>query len=96
MEMKFTWNAEKAQKNLKKHKVSFETASEIFYDPFLITQENYYIDKEQRYVAMGRTAAQQLLVVVFIDYSTDEKTHFHIINARGAEDYEQKTYADQF
>ncbi len=84
------------QKNLQKHGVSFETAREIFYDPYLITQENYFIDDEQRCVAMGRTENQQLLVVVFIDESTDEQTHFHFINARKAEDYEQRTYADQF
>ena len=96
MDIKFTWSDEKARKNLQKHGVSFETAREIFYDPYLVTQENYFIDDEQRYVAMGRTEKQQLLVVVFIDYSTDELTHFHIINARKAEDYEQRTYSDQF
>jgi uncharacterized protein len=96
MEIKFTWNHEKARKNLQKHGVSFQIAQEVFCDPYLLTQENYFIDNEQRYVAIGRTKNQQLLVVVFIDCSTDEQEHFHLISAREAEDYEQRTYARQF
>ena len=96
MNIEFTWDEEKARKNFQKHGISFETAQEIFYDPYLITQENHFVDYEQRYVAVGRTEQQQLLVVVFLDYSTEEQTHFHFITARKAEDYEQRAYADQF
>ena len=48
MSIQFTWNEEKARKNLQKHGVSFETAREIFYDPYLITQEHCFLDDEQR------------------------------------------------
>ena len=30
--MKFEWDARKAENNLKKHKVSFEEASTVFFD----------------------------------------------------------------
>lgn len=32
--MLFSWDIKKAKANLKKHKVSFEEASTVFYDPF--------------------------------------------------------------
>jgi len=32
--MLFDWDPDKAKKNLRKHKVSFEMASTIFSDPF--------------------------------------------------------------
>ncbi len=31
--MDFSWDTKKAQANLKKHKVSFEEAKTVFYDP---------------------------------------------------------------
>ena len=33
MEIKFDWDPEKAEINLKKHNVSFEEAKTVFYDP---------------------------------------------------------------
>ena len=33
MDIRFEWDEEKAALNLKKHKVSFEEAKTVFYDP---------------------------------------------------------------
>lgn len=33
MDIRFEWDEEKAAFNLKKHKVSFEEAKTVFYDP---------------------------------------------------------------
>ena len=35
-EITFVWNEEKAQKNISKHGIPFEQATEAFFDPFLI------------------------------------------------------------
>jgi uncharacterized DUF497 family protein len=35
--MEFEWDREKAKKNYKKHKVSFDEAVTIFYDPLSAT-----------------------------------------------------------
>jgi uncharacterized protein len=35
--MQFEWNREKAKKNLRKHKVSFDEAMTVFYDPLSAT-----------------------------------------------------------
>ena len=37
MNLNLEWDEEKANENLKKHKVSFEEARTIFNDPFSIT-----------------------------------------------------------
>jgi len=37
-----------------------------------------------------------LLLVVFVDRSDEEQEIIHIISARKAEEYEQRTYASQF
>ena len=34
MKLTFEWHDEKAKKNLKKHKISFEEAKTVFNDPF--------------------------------------------------------------
>ena len=35
--MYFEWDSARAAKNLRKHRVSFEEASSIFYDPLAVT-----------------------------------------------------------
>lgn len=32
----FEWDSQKADENLRKHNVSFETACEAFFDPFVL------------------------------------------------------------
>lgn len=47
--MTFEWHEEKAKKNLKKHKVSFEEAKTVFNDPFLMTfPDPDHSESEQR------------------------------------------------
>ena len=40
MEMQFEWEVAKAANNLKKHRVSFETATRVFIDPFAMIQQD--------------------------------------------------------
>ena len=96
MRIEFTSDPAKAKRNLARHSVSFKTAEEVFYDPYLLVLENIYKDDEQRYMAIGRTETQQLLSVIFVDLSTDEQEHYRVISAWGAEEYEQRAYAHQF
>jgi uncharacterized DUF497 family protein len=97
MAIEFTWDAEKAKRNISKHGVSFETAKQVFFDPYLIILEDCDFAGEVRYQAIGHTAARKrLLVAVFVDRSDEEKEIVRIISAREANQYEQGTYADQF
>jgi uncharacterized DUF497 family protein len=38
-EIRFEWDRRKAETNLRKHKVSFEAACEVFFDPFIRVAE---------------------------------------------------------
>jgi uncharacterized DUF497 family protein len=94
--VEFTWDAVKAKGNLKKHKVSFEVAKQVFYDPFVLIVEDCDVDDETRYLAIGHTDSGPLVVAVFVDRSDEDREIIRIISAREAEQYEQRAYADQF
>ena len=97
MKARFTWDPAKNARNQRRHGVSFETAPEVFADPFMISTESYYSPEgdEQRYIAMGMTRHLQLLVVVFADHSKADVEVIHIISARKAVAYEEKIYEVQ-
>jgi len=40
METIFTWDPAKAERNRRVHGISFETATEIFTDPFIIASQD--------------------------------------------------------
>jgi len=94
MKAGFTWDPSKAARNRRVHKISFETASEVFDDPRHVVGDNYFIesDGEQRYQVIGMTRKLVLLLVVFVD----RLGVIHLISARKAVDYEESIYTDQF
>ena len=76
----FVWDSEKASGNVRKHGVSFETASQVFFDR-LIQIEDASIDEEVRDAAIGMTEDLMLLLVVHILREDDT---IRIISAREA------------
>ena len=62
--MQFEWDREKAKKNNRKHKVSFDKAMTVFYDPFSATfgDPDHSVD-EQRLINVGYPSRGRLLVV---------------------------------
>jgi uncharacterized DUF497 family protein len=64
--MVFEWDAAKAASNVFKHGIPFESACEVFFDPFLRIVDD---DEpgEPRFVAIGYTGSQQLLYVVHLE-----------------------------
>jgi hypothetical protein len=68
MKLRFEWDEEKAKANLKKHKVDFDEATTVFTDPFSITIDDpdHSVD-EQRYIDIGSSAADRVLVVVYTE-----------------------------
>jgi len=97
MEIRFGWRPEKAQRNLQKHGVKFETAQRVFLDPFrLIIDDCEDATGELRFHAIGRVENELTLLVVFVDRADDDEEVIHIISARRANAYEKQLYADQF
>lgn len=87
--LQFEWDPEKAEKNLKKHGVSFEEASTIFYDPQFISflDEEHSAD-EERQITIGLSAKSKLLMVAH----TERGKRIRIISARKATKNEEKFY----
>ena len=91
MHLEFEWDPEKAQSNLKKHRVSFEEASTVFDDPLFITflDEEHSID-EERYITLGLSRTNDLLLIAH----TDREGTIRIISARKATKNERRFYKE--
>jgi hypothetical protein len=77
--MDFEWNADKARRNLAKHRVFFEEACEVFADPLSSSvQDPDCSIEEERFVIFGRSCSGQHMVVSF----TDRGGRIRIISAR--------------
>jgi uncharacterized DUF497 family protein len=87
MSLTFEWDRDKSKRNLKKHGVSFEEASTIFADPLARTiHDPLHSEQEDRYVSVGESRRQRILVVVF----TERGDNIRIISARVATRRERK------
>ena len=81
--MEFIWDNEKAKSNLKKHKISFEEAVTVFYDPLArITDDPDHSIEEERLIIIGYSQKSNLLFVVHV-YKESEQI-IRIISARKA------------
>jgi uncharacterized DUF497 family protein len=86
------WDPAKALLNKEKHGVEFEEAATVFRDPLLLVQPDLeHSQIEERWVALGKSVLQLLLVVV---HTEDEQT-IRLISARKAEPRERRRYEQQ-
>jgi uncharacterized DUF497 family protein len=90
-ELDFEWDADKANRNVEKHRVSFEEAATVFDDPMFITfiDDEHSID-EERYITIGLSSRGRLLVLAH----ADRKDRVRIICARRATKKEEQFYAE--
>ena len=87
--MKFIWSQAKASSNQSKHNVSFEEASTVFADALsLVIDDPLHSEEEERFILVGMSARQRLLVVVH----TETEETIRIISARLATAHERKQY----
>lgn len=87
--MQFEWDREKASSNLKKHRVSFDEAATIFYDPLSATfADPDHSTRERRFLTIGCSSKGRLLVVSH----TERGNVLRIISARLASAKERKRH----
>lgn len=87
--MKFTWDETKNLANKVKHKISFNDATNVFYDDqALFAEDNSEKYEEQRMKVIGMSK-NKVLFVIFTELHGDE---IHIISARKAEKPEIRAY----
>jgi uncharacterized DUF497 family protein len=87
--MKFEWDEPKAAANLRKHKISFIEAEEVFV-ALAVFEDLGHSEMEARYVAIGFSTKSRLLTVSFTRPSAGL---YRIISARRATKEEQERYA---
>jgi len=81
--------------NIRDHKIAFEDAKLVFYDPRNLMEEDRVVDGEQRWLTYGWL--RESLIVVCHNYHADETGHenFHIISARKATKRERALYESE-
>jgi len=88
--MRFEWDIEKAQTNLKKHRVAFSEAESVFGDPLSkILVDELYSGEEKREWIIGHSSRNRLLVVSFTERENDT---VRIISTRLATLRERQDY----
>lgn len=88
----FEWDASKARANVRKHRISFEEASTVFGDPLSLTipADPLRSAHEARFITVGMSANQRLLVVVH----TERDDRIRIISSRKASARERTDYEE--
>ncbi len=87
-------NEKKAESNFRKHKVSFDEAKTIFNDSFLVTfADDFHSDGEKRFISIGNSASNRVLLVVHLEFSeTEYEIIIRIISCRKATASERQIY----
>ena len=89
-EMDFYWDDLKDSANKKKHGVSFAEAATAFQNPDAIELfDDDHSEKEERWILVGHSAKNRILLVVFVEKSDDA---IRIISARKAQKSEINQY----
>jgi len=89
-DISFDWDSKKNASNKKKHGVSFEEASDVFYDENArVASDPDHPGDEDRFVILGLSFKLKLLVACYC-YRDDDV--IRIINARKATKLESKGY----
>lgn len=87
--MRFEWDRVKAERNFRKHRVSFDEAVTVFYDPLAATFDDPdHFAGERRFITVGYSSRQRLLVVAHVERAQN----IRIISARLATPGERKRH----
>jgi uncharacterized DUF497 family protein len=89
--MKFEWDPQKAESNLKKHGVSFQEAASVFGNALSLTYyDPDHSAKEQRFITAGTSRTGKFLMVAH----TERGDNVRIIGARKMTRQERKSYEE--
>ncbi len=87
--LRIEWDDDKAERNVKRHGVTFDEAATCFDDEFaFIYPDELHSDDEVRDILIGYSNRNRLLLVVF----TERGDVARLISARRAEPKERKQY----
>ena len=93
MKIRFEWDPAKAESNLRKHRVSFETAIRVFADPFAVVEQDRIENGECRWQTLGSVDGYLLLLVAHTVRDDEDGIEVvRMISARRAQPKERKCY----
>jgi uncharacterized DUF497 family protein len=99
MKIRFEWDPTKADLNLRKHGVSYDTALRVFADPLARMEQDRIEGGEQRWQTLGMVEGFLLLLVAHTIRDEDEDGHsvevVRIISARMADRKERRRYEQE-
>lgn len=90
--IRFEWDAAKAEANLRKHGISFELAVQVFTDPMHVSDHDRIEGGEYRWQTIGMVEAVRMIVVAHTWREDDGTEVIRIISARAAERAERRRY----
>jgi len=91
--LRFEWDENKAQSNLRKHGLSFQQAVRVFSDPFQLVDQDRYVDGEERWQTIGSIDNFTIVVVAHTIRDHEQGTEvIRIISARRAGPHERRRY----
>lgn len=92
----FEWDPIKAERNIQKHKISFERAAQIFLDPFQLSIfDRAHSSEEDRWITIGKNSHEVLLVAVHtFREKGDDECVIRLISARKATKRETNQYKE--
>ena len=95
--MKFQWAPVKEKANIQKHGITFEQASYVFSDPYALSKydEDHSVE-EDRWVLLGKSLNEVILVVVHTFKDRGGVECVRIISARKATPNERKEYESRY
>ena len=89
--MRFEWDPQKADGNLRKHGVSFQEGASVLADPFSVTYHDPdHSVSEHRFITLGESRVGRLLMVAH----TDRGDSIRIISARRLTRQERRQYEE--
>ena len=93
IKIQFEWDPVKAESNLRKHHISFETATRVFFDPFAVIETDRFENGEYRWRTLGTVFGHMLVLVAHTTKNIEDGTEVvRIISARRATPDERKNY----
>lgn len=86
--MRFEWDDQKNQANIRKHGLSFADAWELFETPMLTELDDRFDYGEERWIGIGRLRSRIVVVI----YTEPDADTIRIISLRKALRYERYAY----
>jgi|SRR5579863_185820 len=90
--MRFEWDGIKNRRNLKKHKISFDSAKLVFDDPRALSDLEREVDGEDRWQTLGTIGGSLIVMVAYTYREEGDDEVIRMISARKASPSERRAY----